>query len=437
MADTTPAAPVAAPAPAPAAPAKTATPPLPAAQVASVSTTPKANPEVPAHPGFQNKGETIESLMKKHAKEAFAPENTGGKELIVTPVEKKEPVKAEAAPAEKPKVPAEKPKTEAPAAPVEADPLAGIEPPEGASEKTVKDWKAFREKASEEINRVKNERASIAAELATYKKASPADAADIAKLKADYQAANDRLAVLDLSAHPDFHRQYTDPKNKALAAADELAKDYQVPNSGEMKALLDLPRPEFAKRLSEMAKDMPSFDQSKFFTSMDEARRLQQEERGALSKAGELRQQLQAKAAQEERKAFEESRSELSTRVPALVIPDGASEERAAEITKFNVAREAALAQAEKFTFGKATPREVADIATRAAALELVATHVLPMTQRDLAQANSLIKELTGKLEAINSKKSAPSFSGDQAPVAKDPSKMTFHDAMEEAKRKG
>ncbi len=435
MADTTPAVPVAAPAPAP---SKPVTPPLPPAQAASVSTTPKPNPEVPAAPGFKNKGETIESLMKKTAREAFSPENTGGKELIVTPVEpKKEPVKAEAPPVEKPKVPAEKPKAEAPAAPVETDPLAGIEPPEGASEKTVKDWKAFREKAAEEINRVKNERASIAAELATYKKAAPADTADIAKLQADFKAANDRLAVLDLQSHPDFSRQYIEPKAKALETAKMLLTDNAVEGARDPSTLLNLPRAEFSKAVSDMVAKMPDFDKGDFVANMREAYRLHGEEKGALSKAAELRQQLQAKAAQEERKAFEESRSELSTRVPALVIPEGASEERAAEITKFNVAREAALAQAEKFTFGKATPREVADIATRAAALELVATHVLPMTQRDLAQANSLIKELTGKLEAINSKKSAPSFSGDQAPVQKDTSKMTFHDVMEEAKRKG
>jgi hypothetical protein len=376
--------------------------------------------------------------MRKTAKEAFSKENTNGKELVVTPVEKKAaPVKAEAPPEAKPKVPAEKPKIETPAAPVEKDALEGVEPPEGASEKTVKDWKAFREKASDEINRVKNERAAIAAELATYKKSTPADAADIAKLKADLQASNDRLAILDLSSHPDFQRQYTEPKAKALAEATMLINDNGVKDAPDMKELLALPRQEFAQKVSALAKDMPAFDQGTFVHSLREAYRLQGEERGALSKAGELRASLQAKSAQQERTAFEESRTEFSSRVPALEVPADASPERAAEIQTYNEARDAAFAEAERFTFGKATPREVANIATRAAALELVANHVLPMTQRDLKQATALISQLTGELAAIKNAKSAPSFSGDQAPTPKDPSKMTLHDAMEEAKRKG
>lgn len=432
MADTTPAAPSVTP---PAqVPPNPPTPAIPAPQSASV-TPPKAAIEKPSAPGFQQ-SESIEALMRKTAKEAFSKENTDGKELVVMPVEKKpEPVKAEKPPEAKPKVPAEK--TEPPPAPVEKDALEGIEPPEGASEKTVKDWKAFREKASDEINRVKNERAAIAAELATYKKSTPADAADIAKLKAELQASNDRLAVLDVTNHPDFRRQFTEPKAKALAAAKALITDNAVEGAPDVSALLDKPRAEFSKAITEAAQKLPLFDQADFMQNAREAYRLNAEEKSQLSNAAELRQQLQAKAAQQERSAFEESRTEFSTRVPELPIPADATPERAAEIKTYNQAREAAFAEAERFTFGKATPREVANIATRAAALELVASHVLPMTQRDLKQATALISQLTGELAAIKNAKSAPSFSGDQAPTPKDPSKMTFHDAMEEAKRKG
>lgn len=430
----TPAAPVAPVTPAAApAPANASAPAIPAAQSASVSTTPKPAPEVPSAPGFQQ-SESIESLMKKVAKEAFSKEATDGKELVVTPVEKKPEA---AKPDAKAKVPAEKSKVETPVAPVEKDALEGIEPPEGASEKTVKDWKAFREKASEEINRVKNERASIAAELATYKKSTPADAADIAKLKADLQASNDRLAVLDLTSHPDFQRQFSEPKKKALATASALLADNAVEGAPDIAALLDRPRGDFSKALTEAALKLPLFDQADFMANAREAYRLHGEEKGQLANASQLRQQLQAKSAQEARTAFESSRAEFTTRIPSLEIPDGASKERIAEINEFNAAREATMQEAERMTFGKMTEREVADVATRAAALNMMAHHVLPKITRDRDAANTLVAQLTAELTAIKQAKSSPSFSGDQSAAPKDPSKMTFHDAMEEAKRRG
>ncbi len=373
--------------------------------------------------------------MKKTAKEAFSPEALEGKKLEVTPVEKPkaEPAKAET-PA-KPEAKAEKPKAEATPTPA-ANPLDGIEPPEGSSEKTIKDWKSFKEKAAAEINKAANEKAAIAAELATYKNATPADAAEIERLRAEYKAVQERLAVYDVSSHPDFQRQYTEPKNKALTNATELAKDYQLPDAASLKSLLELPRPEFSKKLSEMAKDMPSFDQSKFFTSMDEARRLQGEEKGALSKAGELRQALQQKAAQEARNAFMESRKNYETKIPVLTVPEGADEETIAEVNAFNSARAAALADAEKMTFGQMSEREVADAMVQAANLKVVANHLIPSLQKRLAKAEEIIKAQTAELQGIAKAKTAPSFSGDQAPQQKDPSKMTFSDAMAEAKRR-
>lgn len=307
-----------------------------------------------------------------------------------------------------------------PAAPAETSPFDGMELPANASEAQKSNFKALKTAAQEEVNRVKNELAAARKEAETYKKASPADVADMQRLQSELKEAQDRLAVFDVSSHPDFRRQYTEPKSKALATVHQLLADNAVEGAPDVKALLDKPRNEFSKALTEAAQKLPLFDQAEFMASAREAYRLHGEEKGALSKAGEVRAALQAKAAQEARQAFEASRGEFSAKVPVLEIPEGASDEHVAEINAYNKAREAAFSQAEKYTFGAMTERQVADLSVRAAALEMVAGHSLPMLQRQLKEARSIIAQQTEQLKGIAAKKNPGSFasSGDNGKPA-------------------
>lgn len=317
--------------------------------------------------------------------------------------------------ADAPKAKTEAAKAETPAATTaaeEASPLDQFKEHEGMSEANKANWKKLKETAKTEINNLKNELAARSKKLETYEKATPADTEKLTKLESDLKAAHDRLAVLDLQSHPDFSRQYVEPRKKALAEAATLLTDNGIEGAPKVEDLLSKPRLEFAKTVSELAAKMPAFDQGSFVASMREAYRLQGEQQGALSKANELRQQLSSKAAAEARAAFDEGRTEFTSRIPELTIPEGATEERVAYINEFNKARQEALAEAERFAFGKTTEREVAAIATRAASLNLMAHHVLPAAQRENAELRQMNQQLAAELAAIKSKKNPGAFAG-------------------------
>jgi len=381
-------APTAPPAPA-SAPAPVA-PPLPKAQADS---TPKPAGKVAPSNLPPKAPQTVDNKLEQLSRQILEPAETPAAQPAPKPEAKHEA---------KPEAKAE------PAA--EKSPFDGMELPANATEAQQSNFKALKTKAAEEVNRLKNEVAAARKEAETYKKATPADAADLQRIQQELREAQDRLAVFDLSSHPDFRKQYVEPKLKALATAHTLLTDNAVEGAPDIKTLLDKPRNEFSKALTEAAQKLPLFDQAEFMASAREAYRLHGEEKGALAKAGELRASLQAKAAQEARTAFEASRGEFSQKIPVLEVPEGATEEVAKEIAAYNKARENAFVQAEKYTFGQMTERQVADLAVRAAALEMVADHSIPMLQRQLKEARTLINAQNEQLKGIAAKKNPGSF---------------------------
>ncbi len=390
---------------APASPAKPVTPPIPAAQSASVKNQPA------------NKLATTSSRTPPEAPPKLDREFTKLAEEHFKPKAEAAPVDAPAAPVEAKtkEAPAEpaKAKETAPAAPAEKEPL-DIAEPKGMTPENLANWKAWREQAKKEINDAKNEKAILAAKLKTYETATPADTEKAARLEAQLKEVQDRLAVHDLRSHPDFVKQYVEPKNNALKEAAEIVA-YNGKEGVNLAAVLDKPLKEFNAEVSEITKDMNGMDATSVQTALRQAYKLANDEKGALSKASELKQQLEAKAAAVARQAFEEGKGEFTSRVPAMEIPEGASEERITEINAYNEARIAAIAEAEKFTFGKMTEREVAGIATRAASLNLVAHHVIPGLQRDLKRSNALLAEATAELAAIKKQKSPGQFNESKA----------------------
>lgn len=397
----TPAAP-AAPAPAPVTvpdQPKSPAPPLPKAQEASLPSAVKKSPVQPPQKPPAPKS------MEQGLREL-------GASLLDGPTEAaSEPAKAPETPEKAP----DTPKAEKPAPVAEKSPYAGMELPENATAKEQANFRKMKETYEAEWQKAQNDRVAVDTlkkELETYKKATPADTQEAQRLRDELKQVQDRLAVHELSQHPDFQKQYTQPKQKALALADELAKDYQVPNAGELKNLLELPRPEFAKRLDEMAKDMPGFDKNKFFNSMDEARRLQTDEKGALSQATQLRANLQAKAAQEARNAFEASKQDFTSKVPELTIPEGADDEMVQDIRSFNQARAEALQEAEQATFGQMNERQVADAMVLAANYKVLAKHLIPNLTKQRAKLEKLVADQHAELTAIKGKKNPGSFTG-------------------------
>lgn len=384
---------------APAAPVKPSMPQsLPSAPVSAPSKVPDSIEQ------------SLAGAAEKHfaaAKPAAEPANTEAK---VEP--KVEPAKADK-PAATPEAKTEAKPATAPAP--DADPFAHIKPDDGMSEKSLTGWKALKKEASDKVAALTKQHADALAQLETFKKATPAQTEDAERLKTELKQARDALAVYDLRHDPDFTRQYSEPKKKALAEASMLLTDNAV-ESPDIKALLDKPRAEFAKVVSELASKLPDFDKGSLVASMREAYRLHGEENGALTKAGELKQQIESKRALEARRAFDETRTEFTTKVPELTIPEGASEDRANEIRAYNAARTEALAEAERYSFNPMNERQVAQVAQQAAAMKVVAQHIIPSLTRERDQALALNRELAAELAGIKAGKKAPGFNEGATP---------------------
>lgn len=423
----------------PAATIKPSTPAIPPAQAASV----RQPPPAPAPAVKSDDGKSVPESLQANLRKAM--------EQVTNPTPP--PVEAKATPEAKPEVkPVEAPKAaekkkstvfdavapekEAkPAVEAEKDPFEHITPPEGMSEKSLTGWKALKTEAAAKVRSAEQKLLDAQSQLDTYRKATPAEQADVAKLKADLQSAHDRLAVLDITQHPDFARQFIEPKKKALTNASTLLTDNGVADSPDLTGLLLKPRAEFAKAVSEMVAKMPVYDQAEFTTNMREAYRLQGEEKGALAQAGDLSQKLQAQTAQKQKQAFEDVYATFHEKMRPLEIPDNANTEERAQLQEFNDALAQIRPAAEKYAFGRIDEKGVADLASRAASGDFIVRHAVPRMQREFAKAQQLVAELTEELTAIKGAKNPGSFSADKDGAPADLSKGTLRDAMKEAER--
>lgn len=291
------------------------------------------------------------------------------------------------------------------------DRFADIAEPEGISEAGKKGWKALKTKADTELKATEKKLADAEAQLATLRKATPADIADVERLKAENQKALDRLAVLDLQSHPDFTRQYSEPKAKALSEANEVLS-YNGKDAIDPNLLFAKSQKDFNAAVAEATKDMNAMDAMAVQSSLRAAYKLTGEESQALSKAGELRAGIEAKTAQQSKQAFEEVYGNIGIEsiLQPRQAPDSATADERAEVEMFNQKLSSFRSMSEKNVFGRLSPKDAAALGIKAAALDLIVSDILPVADKGfkvvVAQRDSLIKEL----QAIKGLKSPGSF---------------------------
>jgi hypothetical protein len=407
--------PPAASTPPPAAPAKADTPPIPAAQAASVP------PPAPAPASSRTKDApdappTIDGDLRKLAADMLT-QKAAAKPADAPPAEaaaKSKEVSAEPA----------KAKETAPVAATEKEPL-DIAEPKGMTGDELANWRTLKDRYKKEINDAKNEKATLAAKLKTYEAATPADTEKSARLEAQLKDVQDRLAVHDLRSHPDFVKQYIEPKKNALKEASEIVA-YNGKEGVNLSAVLDKPLKDFNAEVSKITEGMNGMDATSVQTALRQAYKLANEEKGALSKAGELKAQLEAKAAAAARTAFEQTRNEIKAKVPILTVPEGASEEIVTEFSEYNQAVSAAMAEAENNSFGRMTEADVARVSHEAAMLKPMSKLFTAMDKR-MKAAMELNQQLAAELAGIKKSKAAPSFTGAKEAAKIDASKMDFH----------
>lgn len=409
---------VATPPATPAAPATPVTPPIPAAQKPSVTPAPAPkSAQAPTKKPNEIPPESLAANLDKLAQDTFKKKEAAPAAGVVPPVAEVKPSPEVVAPV-----------AAAPIAPVEVDPFGHIAAPEGMSEKSMTGWKALKKEAAEKVTAAERKAAEALAKLEQASKAAPHDVAEVERTKTELKELRDKLAVLDLQNHPDFNRQFVEPKRKALTEAKTLLEANSIENLPDFTALMTKSQKEFSTTVSELAAKMPVYDQGSFVASMREAYRLQGEEKGALSKAGELKAQLEAKSAAAARNAFEEMKTTVSTKVPRLEVPAGASEEKIAEISTYNKALDSAYEEAQRFAFGRASEKDVADVAIRAAMLKPLAEHIIPSLQRENKALHAHNAALAAELEAIRGAKNPGKVAGATPPAEMDTSKMSFQE---------
>ncbi len=318
----------------------------------------------------------------------------------------------------KPKVEV-KPPAEAPA---DSDPFAHVKPPEGISENALTGWKALKTEAAKKLADTESRWREAQARLDLMAKAAPAETAEVATLKEQHQKALDRLAVLDLQNHPDFEKQYVQPKTKAIEEAKMLMADNAVTDAVDFNALLGKPRSDFAKAVTELASKMNDFDKVAFTASMREARRVHDESRGALEQAATLRSGIEAKTAAQQKQAFSEvfgNLGEADAFLNTVQIPDSAPPEEKAELAAYNQSVAQVRSMAEANAFGRLDPKGAAAIASKAAILDFVVKTAMPRLNREYSTVVAERNALAAELSKIKAAKNPGNF---EAPAGGAPS---------------
>ncbi len=325
-------------------------------------------------------------------------------------------------PAAAPAAPAAKAEPAAPAAKAEPAPAPAATDfpedklPEPATEAAKAGRKELKTLTKAERNRATVAEARIK-ELEAKQSAAPATVADtveLERLRTEHKSLSDRLLTLDLQNHPDFHKQYTAPKKAALDAAKEVIS-YNGKEPGAIDALLTKPLKDFNAAVSELTDKMNPADAMTVMQSLRQARDIAGQEQSALAKAGEVHGQLQAKAQQLQRQAFEAVSKEIA--LPKMEIkPEMTADEKSAA-AEYNQSVESLRSEAEKMAFGKITEHDVAKMAHNNALLGHMTRHVIPGLQRRDQAQTQLIADLSAQLKALQGGKAPPAGGGGETPA--------------------
>lgn len=386
------------------APASVSTPPAP---IAPATPAPAASPKSPVPPAVGSNAAHLAAARNVFAPDpARTPETPKPAEAAKTP-----DAVPGAEPAKTPEAPSVIKKTEAPKA-SESPPVEFPEDklPEPATEAAKAGWKELKAITKAERNRATVAEARLK-ELEAKSTSTPANVEETERLKAELKTYSDRLLVLDLQNHPDFHRQYREPVKKAFAESAQLLTDNGVDGNVDFDALLAKPRVEFAKTVSELASKMNAFDGQTFTANMREAFRLRGEEKMALDKAGDVQKQFENKAAAEQKKAFEAVAADVVPNFEKREVTPEMSAEEKSSVEAYNQSVDSIRATAERLSFGKVGPKDVAMMSFKAAAMDHLTQHAVPFLESHIKGQNQVIADLTAQLKALQGGK-APAPSG-------------------------
>lgn len=265
----------------------------------------------------------------------------------------------------------------------------------------------------------------------------PADNAEQEKLRTEHKAMSDKLLLIDIQNHPVFQQQYVAPRREALAQATELLKAHG--KEADLAALIEKPRGEIGKALSEILKDVPAFDQSEISSHVQKAYQLAQGEKQALAQArdvsGAIRQQDSTTHVQAFDKTWDKVAAGVTEMLTPAEIPANASASDREHIQSWNEAVQQLRSNAKHIATGAASYESIADASIRAAAYDLHVKHVLPRIGVEVAAMQEVITGLKKEVEGYRSRNPNREISPKSAGPEKPDANINIEEAAEAAWR--
>lgn len=406
------------------------------------SASPQLNNDLPESAQLKADAPGIDNFFKSDepAKDSSVPEQTTHPETREEIVEvstgiaarlaaKGKPVAASVAPAASLAVP--------------ADPVEAIEIQMRAANKNWKPsdgWTKLKEiGATERTARLKLETdlAEVQKKLTTIPASGSFVPEEVERLKAEHKAFSDELAVTRLEAHPDFRRQFIEPKQAELTRARDLLEAHNIKGAA-VERLLALPRAELGKAVAEMVKDIPAFDQVEVSDALRKAYALEQGGQQALARSKDVLKQMQQNSAARARQAFESKWAPVAAgfkeHTVEMEIPANATPQQRQRAEQFNSAIQSLRSKAEQNAFAPHDEGGIAELAMKAAAYDL---HVGVVQPQLLSEMDTILKSYGKLAEELKAIKSRNPNKGIHAPAARsddgthDPTQMNHKDAAE------
>lgn len=254
-------------------------------------------------------------------------------------------------------------------------------------------------------------------ELEAARKApAPVENTELERLRAENLRMSERLAITDLREHPEFQSRFIAPQQTALQEAQALLDA----NGGGLSVadLLNKPRAEFGKAVSEAASKMSAFDQTDFAQQMRTAYTLKQQGDQALSKSKEVYGSLQQQTAASQKQAFgrvwDSVYGQVSEHLVEIEAPDNATPEMQQAIENYNGGLRGLRTSAEKIAFEGVGAEHVAKNAIKAAAYDFHITQAMPKLMGEFQALLNLNRQMAEQLRAVRARN--PNLSG-SAPV--------------------
>jgi hypothetical protein len=320
--------------------------------------------------------------------------------------------------------PEQKPETVAPK--VDVSPEADDALPEN-------DWKAakaVRQQLRTRLAEVEEREKKASQELTRYREVVP-DTAEVQRLREEHKVFSEKVALLDYQNHPEFRKQFTEPKEKLNGEIKTILADNGI-EGFDLKAVLALPRAEMAKRISEVTDKLNSYDAGEFRLQLREYGKLSSAEQTALGTHKEALANLSQINQAKQRTAFEGKwkSTSFATFAQKLEPPEGATPDEVAQIRSLNQGIDTMRENAEKYAFSLGDESQAAEVAIKASNYDFVVNHAFPRMQSDYKKLQGQYQAVITKLQELAAHKPGTDFGGGSAPKPDTPENLPIKDQV-------